>query len=179
MGYDCTIILNDPTSDPCPEVDWENEASRENYEAWCDRNYFRRNVWGMEHLRDAMVQLGMAFTDFDVMPDFPDAEAWGVRFNEWKNADGKWESGYVGTRSKEYEAEIERVLRFHGPEIPGIPMHKFCSNDGWIVTREECQAALGLYEFALRDGKGHPDAFGDDFIPFLRQAARHKGFEVA
>jgi hypothetical protein len=164
MGYDCYIRS---TSDPEPE--WPDPFTPEAYEKcrvvrdeWEERThgYFRRSMSGGSRLADALVEMGMGFDAevFVPVPPWPSREEYVV---------------------EEYDAETDRVLDWHGPEIPGIHYHKVCtSNDGWHVTREECRSALALYEFAIRDGKAHPDAFHDDFIPFLRAAAEHDGFEV-
>jgi hypothetical protein len=124
---------------------------------------------------DALIAMGMGFEaeDYFTVPPWPDRAEYGVQYDEW---DGH----VIGERAKEFEDAVAEVLRWRGPEIPpGIPVPKVCtSNDGWHVTREECRAALRLYEFAIRDGKTHPEAFGDDFIPFLRAAAEADGFEI-
>lgn len=171
MGYDCYV--RNPR-EKRPDVDWSNEASIADYEDWSSRNYFRRNIWGIGHLRDALIEMGMGFdpSPFGVdHPAWPTPQEYGV--TDWND-----EGEPVGGRAAEFKAAQEKVLAWHGPEIPGIPVHKFCSNDGWHVTKVECQSAIDLYEFAIRDGKAHPEAFGEDFVPFLREAARCDGFEV-
>ena len=62
----------------------------------------------------------------------------------------------------------------------GIAVYKLCnSNDGWWVTKEECQEFLDLWEAA---GKPVVDDFGsgpyEDTIPFIRAAAANGGFRV-
>lgn len=163
MGYDCYVRT-------------ASGADHDN-----DEHYFRRSIFGGSPLADALIALGMGFEaeTFAPIPLFPDADEYGVEWHEWKDETGKWHDGYIGERATEYEAEVNRVLDWHGPEIPGIPVHKICTtNDGWHVTRAECDAALHLYESAIRDGKPHPEAFRDDFVPFLRCGAQHDGFEV-
>ena len=84
-----------------------------------------------------------------------------------------------GERAQEFIAATDAVLDWHGPEIPGIPVHKVCySNDGWHVTKEEAKSALLIYNREIEAGKSHPDIFSGDFIPFLESAARHDGFET-
>lgn len=135
--------------------------------------YFERNTWGSRQLADALIATG---TGFDAetwlpIPPFPEIADYGCEWND----DGE----PVGDRADEYSDILAKHLAWHGPEVPGIPIHKICTtNDGWHVTREECRSALALYELHLAAGGSHPEAFGDDFIPFLREAARRDGFEV-
>jgi len=169
VGYDCYT---------------RPRAKCDDYRTWREENpnaYFRRNLSGGSYLAEALIAAGMGFDaeQYVSVPRFPDADEYGVNYAEWKDEDGHWHAGYVGDRAGEYNAEVARVLAWHGPEIPGIPVHKVCgSNDGWHVTKEECKAALGLYERHIAKGGQHPEAFGDDFIPFLRESARGDGFEV-
>lgn len=185
MGYDCYV-----RSPREPKPEWPESLTSEALETyriardeWEERTYgyFRRSLSGGARLADALVAMGMGFDaeDFVPVPPWPDKDEYGVEFAEWKDEAGAWQDGYRGDRAQEYEAEGNRVLDWHGPEIPGIPIHKVCtSNDGWHVTREECRAALKLYESAIRDGKEHPTEFDDDFMPFLQSAAEADGFEV-
>lgn len=177
MGYDCYIrSAREPKPEwPSPFTEEAYREYAENQREWEARThgYFRRSLSGGSRLADALIAMGMGFEaeTFLPVPPWPDREEYGVDWND--------EGDVVGERAKEYEAAVAAVLDWHGPEIPGIPVHKVCrSNDGWHVTREECRAALQLYEFAIRDGKGHPEAFADDFIPFLRAGAEADGFEV-
>ena len=170
MGYDCYIR---GAREARPDVNWNDEASIATYREWSARNYFRRNMFGGSRLADALEAMGMGFTaeTYVSPPEFPDIKAYGC---DWGD-DGE----PVGERAEEYEAAVNAVLDWHGPEIPGIPVHKIAgTNDGWHVTKEEAKAALVLYEFAIRAGKPHPDAFGEDFIPFLHRAAEADGFET-
>lgn len=67
-------------------------------------------------------------------------------------------------------------LRATYSEEPGISVYKLChSNDGWWVTKIECQSALQLWE---RNGRPDVDGEAGDTIPFLRAAADHEGFRV-
>lgn len=76
----------------------------------------------------------------------------------------------------EHRAVEWSYLRATWDERPGIAAHKLCrTNDGWWVTRAECESALKLWERA-----GEPpvvDRLGD-VLPFLRAAAEYEGFRV-
>ena len=115
--------------------------------------YLRRNIFGMDPLRDALRSvrhegLSMGYWA-SYTPEFPGATA--------------------------TEEEVLRWLRATGDETPGIPLHKLCSNDGWWVTAPECHSAFSIWQRA-----GYPDQedFRDDFIPFLCTAATLGGFRV-
>ena len=131
MGYDLHVI------------DGEEQPLETTYE---DNRYFRRNIFGMGPLRDALAELGMGF---------------------WSNVP-EYDKGWTEAQGRDW-------LRSTFNESPGIALHKCCSNDGWIVTALECKTALVLWE---RAGKPMSEAFGDDFIPFLQEAAANHGFVV-
>lgn len=179
MGYD--MYLKAPRI-PEPMVNWKDEQSRADYFAWQNdsHSYLRRNIFGMSAVRDNMEKLGMGFwaEDYLPRPGYPNSDAYGVDFEEWEGTDGEWHSGWQGERAEEYEKALAEHLAWHGPEVPGIPLHKFCSNDGWHVTKEECRAALHLYEQAVKGGEAHPESFYTDLIPFLREGGQTDGFEV-
>jgi hypothetical protein len=138
MGYD--LYVCDETGDPV----------QTNYE---DDLYFRRNIFGMGPLRDAMQSIGVG--DAATMGYWPLSEP------DWpRDAD---------------DDEIADFLKAARDERPGIPMHKLCSNDGWWVTAMECRTALDIWEQAGMPAK---EEFRDDWIPFLQQAAKHGGFRT-
>lgn len=181
MGYDCYIRGDGVPKRPCPDWDCKEPFGGEEYDAWTRQYYFRRNIFGGSRLADALIDMGMGFDAYAYgqPPAWPTCEEYGVEYREWRDEVGEWQSGVVGERAEEFDAAQNAVLDWHGPEIPGIPVHKIAgSNDGWHVTREEAHSALLIYRRTLDDGKEHPEAFSDDFIPFLRSAVEHDGFET-
>lgn len=182
MGYGCTIRGEDIP--PCPPANYEcrEPFGGPEYDAWNRQYYFRRNMFGGSRLANALIDMGMGFDALAYgvkWPDWPSAEEYGVEHKEWLDDEGEYHSERQGERAAEFEAANNATLDWHGPEIPGIPVHKICySNDGWHVTKEEAHAALLIYRRAIESGKGHPESFRDDFIPFLETAARHDGFET-
>lgn len=137
-----------------------------------EHDYLRRNIFGMHPTVEAMVGLEMAF--WSPSPEFP--KSW-PDYSDCAHWDAEGEP--VSGEARGYQERIQRLLATHGEcRTPGIPSHKFTSNDGWHVTREECEQALEIYEKALANGRAHPEFFRDDVIPFLRCAAKHDGFEV-
>jgi hypothetical protein len=128
--------------------------------------YFRRNIWGMGPLRDAMAKAKMGYwPESDLLAAFPSRD-------DFPDDD-------------DYERASEPVLTQHPGEGWGVPLHKLCSNDGWIITPSEClEACAALEEYRKAHGL---DEFKDDmatdealveFATFLRAAADHEGARV-
>ena len=160
-----------------------------------ERSYFRLNVSGMAGYREVMAALGMAFED-DPRPDPPRPEEFGLTHEQvWAFEDPEDFPDVAFTeeqkaKAAEHRAAVERVLAWHGrTDIPGIPLHKFSSNDGWLVLPDECRAAVKAWEEYVAD-KGEETAMtfiaehtGDPdhwlaWIDYLRGAAEYGGFRV-
>jgi hypothetical protein len=139
-----------------------------------EHNYLRRNIFGMFPTVEAMVGLGMAqWTDCGEFPSCPSPYETHVGYDENDQQLGLTDEG------KRYLEAVEQHLVAHVGDQPVIPSHKFTTNDGWHVTKDECTAALAAYDAAMAAGKPHPeDWFRSDLIPFLRLAAEFDGFEV-
>jgi hypothetical protein len=118
-----------------------------------DESYFRANITGMGILRDVMETRGMGF-----WTDHPRFEAEGS------------------------EADNEAVRRFHIPGIRGIPLTKFCSNDGWLVTPEEILGALEIHRehppIQQHDLGDYTIERWEEWIEFLQGATKNGGFRV-
>lgn len=137
-------------------------------------SYLRRNIFGMRPTVEAMVSLGMAFwSPNPAWPRLPAELSW----DDPAHFDVEGEP--VSAEAKAHQEACDRTRRTHGEtRTSGIPSHKFTTNDGWIVTREECRQALAAYHAAREAGADHPEWLHDDVVPFLEVAARHDGFEV-
>lgn len=121
-------------------------------------------------LCEALVKLGMAFPS--PVPALPD----GDHLDRGDFRDGQ----PLTDRARDHWQALELAWVDHGDaEMSGIPTHKLASGDDWHVTARECSQALAVYDLALTAGVEHPAAFADDFVPFLRTAARHQGFRVS
>jgi hypothetical protein len=157
------------------------------------KSYYRLSITGMGMCRRLMYEVGMIFDD-EPHPDWPEYEAYGVTDEQ---VDAVRYPEYAGDtvldddlimRVARYEAASDHVLSYHGKEVPGIPAHKFGSNDGWIVTPVECESALRIAAAKL-DEIGE-DALGNlienhfyrdmwaTWLQYLRGAITHDGFEV-
>lgn len=165
------------------------------YEA--EKSYFRIGAFSMGAYVDLMLRLGMAFAD-DPHPPFPKPEECGT---DWDAVDAvRYPESYPDitfTDSRlvaalKFSEEVNRVLAWHGrADTPGIPEHKFSSNDGWIVLPAECEAAVRIWQKFAEDeseekasavvaeslGEGRMETWAA-WIAYLAGAARHDGFEV-
>lgn len=158
------------------------------------QSYFRLNISGMAIYRDRMADFGMAFDDVP-HPDWPKSEDYGVT-NEivWAVDDPQeYPEEYAkitpeqGKQAQACIAARDEILAWHGSaDTPGIPLHKFSSNDGWIVLPAECEAAVRIWEQVVKErgqdaalqAVGRRPDYWLAWIEYLRGAARHGGFEV-
>lgn len=163
MGYDMYV------------VDEQGEQlSREE----CAHNYWRRNIFGGGRQARKFAELGLGGWADDDLFEAAEAEGWPdrpetVQYNEETD---RWE----GEGLEEWDAATNRKLRDRRGSGPGIAVYKLCnSNDGWWVTKEECQEFLDMWDVI---GRPPVDDFGDgpynDTIPFIQAAAAHGGFRV-
>lgn len=207
MGYDMTIVqerdqaekdaiaaarahtqsLTSPYS--LPEGEERDAAEKAWQDAWkaydaADRSYFRLNIWGMSHCRDLMATLRM-LTDEDA-PRFPTLDEFGLTdypedpadYDGEKRAKAEAELTDDGRR---YLAAVEAALAFEPVPVRGIPVGKFCSNDGWLVTPAQCAAALDAWHAqpdAVRARiEGETEWWGR-WIAYLTYAKDRGGFRV-
>lgn len=157
------------------------------------RGYFRLNIWGMRECREHMATAGMLLKDvpgwakyvapskrmFPELPeaaDDPDDEAYHDRIEA------------LLQHAAHHPDEMDpRVGYWIGPAMVrdaaqnrcGIATLKLCSNDGWLVTPEECRIALASYAAFVQR---HPEhAFPDwwpEWIVYLERGIVHGGFRV-
>lgn len=127
--------------------------------------YFRLNIWGMSDTVDVMVAHGMlcqpekpSHAEWDALPPYD---------NDHPDANG----------GPEHQAAHDVLARAHRGECPGIPIHKFCSNDGWIVTPAEIRAALAQADRVSEPAIAIPE-WWEDWLNWMKLAADHDGFEV-
>ncbi len=111
-----------------------------------DGEYFRLNIWGMGRYREAMWGYGMLH-EHEQGPWPPDPE------------DIDWDEFYDNEDSYPEHRKVLDDYKSASGDGPGIAIHKFGSNDGWLVTPAEIKSALEAYE-AL----GSPNPFADDPI---------------
>lgn len=196
------------SADPDAHESWEGRTERyiqaqDKVEAAAremdaaENSYFRLNIFGMGRYRNLMETLGMAFED-DPHPPFPKVEDHGTNWDDVEAVDYPEDhAGYEWTDERlraalKYREAVNAVLVFHGKaDTPGIPLHKFGSNDGWIVLPVECEAAVRIWrDFVAREGEESAvnfvsNALGEgradywaEWVKYLAGAVRHDGFEV-
>ncbi|MFD4258207.1 hypothetical protein ACFWR9_11400 [Streptomyces sp. NPDC058534] len=148
-----------------------------------DSGYFRLNIWGMSRYAQIMEQLGMIATDYPLAawPEKPDCIDWedvsAVRYPEDYEGDMP-----VKPEAVAYAKTIDEHRAWH-PDPPfGIALHKFGTNDGWLVTPEEIAAALESYRtHSAEEVKALLGGNVDHWlkwIAYLERAQRQGGFRV-
>lgn len=182
--------------------DAAQKAAEEAYDRLCRvrLHYFRANIHGMGRLRTAMDTLGMMFDDVP-HPNWPSFEEFGITddIHAYANHPGEYPDQYATLTEEQkqaaakYQERVNEILSWHGrTDTPGIPAHKFSSNDGWLVLPAECEAAVRRWQqvceakgeeealAAVAKGLGYTDGadWWKSWIAFLDGASRHGGFEV-
>lgn len=159
------------------------EASAAMYAS--ERSYFRLNIWGMGHARQIMSLCGMLadcrHPELDEWPDEPEMPEGTVEDPDGVIAEpGKFDAELI-SRCTAYVAQRDAMLSLHEPaDAIGIPSHKLGSNDGWLVTPDECQAALLAWtewRAQHREVTGFPD-WWDGWLGWIQGAIEHDGFRV-
>lgn len=189
------------------------------YEAMhlADRRYFRLNVWGMERYRRAMWAFDVVRSDY-ATPPWPELDQtrtcwlrnqkdgtvevikpdhWYSEWAsepEWRDTDYVEPEGDALAQFEKHKAEREAYLAWRPDpqEDFRIPLHKFASNDGWLVTPEEAffagntlktirdaederfGAVLGANGFESDDNR----RYFDRWIDYLLLASERGGFRV-
>lgn len=109
-----------------------------------------------ERLLQLMTAFGMAFED-DPRPKWPEPKDYGCTYEDWNAVRYPEDADYdlhrdLLTPEREqkaaiYDAAVETFRAWHGKkDEPGIPRHKFITNDFWHVTEDECKGALEVWE---------------------------------
>lgn len=176
-----------------------------------EKSYFRLNIWGMGWARGVMDAFGMAFEDPSERPEWPKPEQYGTDYDALEALespeyypDHTWTDEALRA-ALAFKAEQDKILSWHGVEVPGIPFHKFGTNDGWIVLPAEAEAAVRIWKQKYdelgedraraivaaggmeRDraidaiGRSDADAYWSlwlRWVAYLADSVRHEGFEV-
>ncbi|MGD6749142.1 hypothetical protein [Streptomyces sp. BH105] len=167
-----------------PDQEAAQKIVHERYEAMHDADtaYFRLNIWGMGRYTEIMEQLGMTVSDYSA-PPFPHQPE-GVTWDEIEAAQEAGDAANTPVRPEvlAYLKQQEAHVAWRPEPAFGIALHKFGSNDGWLVTPEEIKAALETYR---THGSGEVKVIvGDDldyllkWIAYLERAQHRGGFRV-
>ncbi len=144
--------------------------------------YFQLNISGMSRCCDLMDARGLLCNPgHPRFPDYPLNDS--HRAEEWllfpQDRRGREPSTKDLAEAQRYLDACDGVLRAHPGTCPGIPVHKFGTNSGWIITPDECQTALALLDQARHRGLADPDDhWWPTWIDYLRRAIDHGGIAV-
>ncbi|WP_369776265.1 hypothetical protein [Streptomyces sp. R33] len=143
------------------------------------RSYYRFNVWDMGTARELMGAFGML--TFEDEPTWPDvAEYTEARAALEKEPDDEAVRQAEEAARARVSAAVEAV-RTTDRGGPGIAHYKLCSNDAWLVSPREIEAALRAYAGAVsedREEAGRDFGPWESWIQFLTQAQTRGGFRV-
>lgn len=133
--------------------------------------YFRLTGSGMGMIGREMEAQGMIYRS--AFPRFPPWEEYDIPVDE----DGEPDESSPGYR--EYAAALALVTAAEDSSRPGIPMHKFMTNEDWLVTPREIESALAIASPEPRVLEGSRDAeLWRSWIEYLRTAKEHGGVRV-
>lgn len=186
------------------DLDWQAKQALPEYQAaqevvleahdkmnTADTHYFRLNIWGMGRARTAMYAAGMIYDGQAEETTWPEYSPPTV-VEGGKEALLQAEDDY----DKEYDALCEPLRAEHPEGGDTIPAFKFGSNDGWLVTPEECHAAVVAwrkYEAKLKadnslavideddeyaPAKTFAAEWWPEWIEFIDRASKRGGFKV-
>lgn len=94
-----------------------------------EAEYYRFNIWSMARVREVLCVLGVLDEEFP-FPEWPESPG-----EEHFDEDGN----PLTDEAEDYLRELDDLRAMHAGNGK-VPYYKFCSNDGWIVTPEECEA---------------------------------------
>ena len=185
-------------------------AAFDEYELVESQVYYRLNIWGMGRCRGFMWERGMVHEEGNEPRTWPVPEAYGLehwpddeQYDDEGNPIGPWPEDSPEAR---FNRDKDAVLAY-SPGVPGIPLWKLGSNDGWLVTEEDCRGALQkLREWAKDvlvaldldptdddaveqvmlakptdrgdDGKTYEIEWWPSWVEFLRNASVNGGFRT-
>ncbi|MFJ9521258.1 hypothetical protein ACIRPK_23785 [Kitasatospora sp. NPDC101801] len=179
-----------PRNVPEPERAAAEKAWEEVWDAYDEAtpHYFRLNIWGMREARAAMEQFGM-LTDQD-HPEWPRPGDFGLTEEDMddltdslddKEGAATGQEDPLAVARERFRRAQDAVTDAEPQPVTGIPWHKLCSNDGWLVTPAQIGAALAKWETV--DEKKRAAAVGEndwfpEWIEWLGKAKERGGFRV-
>lgn len=180
--------------------------TEELYEA-NDPSYFRLNIWGMGFMRSWMSKLGM-LNEVCSPYSWPDPAVFGVSEDEAEGNEYEGEDAIEDDWGEKHSPaylvyrEAYDAVKTLPPDTGfGIAWYKLGSNDGWLVTPQECREAIEAFNAALPIKEGIEDPYRgslpseDDklsdeerlenelallqsWVKWLERASRSEGFRV-
>ncbi|MGW3954618.1 hypothetical protein ACWEKM_27635 [Streptomyces sp. NPDC004752] len=155
-------------------------------------SYFRLGIHGMGAFRTVMGMLGMLVTGYQTpdFPDLPDGVTWAdIDAAEEEPNPEPTDELPIKAAAAVYVKERNAHLSWHPEPAPGIAVHKLGSNDGWLVTPQEIDAALAAYRTHNADevktllatelgDEGDHTSYWIEWITYLERAKTRGGFKV-
>lgn len=148
-----------------------------------DKGYFRLNISGGTIYAGTMVALGAACDGYEE-PAWPQAPE---GYHAWTEDRSMSISAEILATHHAHEVDLHAHLRWSPPGAMGVPIHKTAgTNDGWIVTADECRAAVeaiarldpAFVEMVLNDHHVGDRAYWVSWLQWIADAISHGGFEV-
>ncbi|MFB6812882.1 hypothetical protein [Streptomyces sp. NPDC056387] len=143
------------------------------------RSYYRFNVWGMGTARELMGAFGML--SFQDEPAWPDATEYVEARAALEKAPADESAREAAEAARAHLSAATEAVRVADPGGAGISHYKLCSNDAWLVSPREIEAALKAYACAAsedREEAVRDFAQWDSWIRFLADAQARGGFRV-
>jgi hypothetical protein len=178
MGYDMHMVRK-PASVPA--------GHKPQYEG--QPEYHRFNIHWMPLVREMMQRAGVLDDYGEPDPGLPQFPPEGISFeraDELMENDGKGASADEKKILDAYNRERDEILAQTSPDEGRVGYWKFCSNDGWLVTPDECRIIAETLSQNLApelwDGldleEQHAREALAQWIGFARLAAENGGFRV-
>lgn len=134
---------------------------------------FRLNIWGMGKWREVAFEHGYLNTSAVEPKGWDD-----LRSYDWfmeqlpEDADDK----AVTLAERKYEIEKRKLTDIQPSPLSGIPAYKLGSNDGWLVTVDECKWVSDRHR--LDNNVSFGEDYLDRFMVYIHDAQYYGGFRV-
>jgi hypothetical protein len=133
-----------------------------------DPFYFRLNIWGMQKVREELMEAGVVDPDAWYSDDWPEPP--NDEYEEKPGESPEWQL---------YWKEHAEFVARHPGDQPGIPAYKFGSNDGWHVTSGEILATFSWLDAKNAGWRSRLSELSLSFVAWMTAAATEgKGFDV-
>lgn len=142
----------------------------------------------LETLQEALFDSEGDPAEWVQTPTFKDTLTESIK--DWNDSDYRKKEGRPEL-AEPTEEEIQKVVEYwetcnaHLAGVMasrhGIEVRKLCSNDGWLVTPEECKGAVKIWDDhpqEVRDKIAEDKPYVAEFVEWIRLAGQNGGFTV-
>jgi hypothetical protein len=113
-------------------------------------------------------------------PPIPPPHHYGAtsaEYDDWQDATARGDLIHPSPALADYLAALDQHQRAnYGAEV--IPVHKLWTNDGWLLTPDELDAALQHAPARALDGRQRPIPWWRQWLEYLDTARGHGGVRV-